>query len=182
MWLTQAADAGASAIVSFFHYPLKLWPSVIIAFVLGALNPLVIGLLDGRGHLSSMPKYPWIGNSVMCVLVGVMYWASNRRFYVITPRRICAAIALIVLSLSIACASYYCCFWQHCCMAGHMQHPPYMRSDYLNDFSWVGLLLVAVVALGRWRSPLTVLVAFSAGFLISYRLAFGSFGGVYYPL
>lgn len=178
-WLTDIAALCGTKTRALFRLPLPMPTSLLLGSVIGGASPL---LLPTAARI--LPNYgpPWHSLAILGLIVLLQYFLCDRRQFQWGARSlIFSTIALVLIGVCV-CASYYCCSYEHICLGGHMLHPPYSTSCYLNDATWVGGLVLAVATLVRARSPLALAAVVMSAFLISLRLVFGSFGGSFHPL
>jgi hypothetical protein len=59
---------------------------------------------------------------------------------------------LVAITTILGLIGFLVCAVRHTCMAGHMQHPPYVATDHALDVAWAAMILIAA-----WRAPKTPL-------------------------
>jgi len=156
--------------------PYPSWATIGLAAAFGALSPLLLILVM---KLVGFEPGKWVfWGLFVAVAVALQMWTRRRDLLSGIE-----GIVVSVLPLSPLFLGWYgsvWCFYRHICMAGHREHPPYPDWHLWADLSWAGLLVLAALLAGLFRSPSTILITAFVAFQLSFRFLFGSFGGVYW--
>jgi hypothetical protein len=167
---------------SFFKKPFSLRGALILGFLFGLASPYLLWFLDTARFFSwryDYAKIPWMPLLIVAATAAFLQWRSERANFQWRLKFFAGAgLAVFLFSMSLL-VSYWVCFMQHICMDGHMAHGPYPTMAYVCDGAWAAGLIVASISFARCRFPFASVFAIVAGFMISMRFVFGSFGGVY---
>ena len=167
-----------SFLKAFFKPPFSISAGMILGFIFGLISPVLLPLLEKRTW-PSVPETPWkFLLAVMIPVALIHWWSATARFQWSRLVLVGNVLATFLFCLS-AAISYYGCYRDHVCMGGHLEHPPYPAITYFSDAGWAIGLIVSAVMLARSKSPFRIAAVTTAGFLISMRFVFGSFGGRY---
>jgi len=112
------------------------------------------------------------------VILAVIYATTDRGLFGKGSKCFLHSLGATFL-IAVAAAASVWCYLNHVCMAGHMKHPPYPVWHGLCDMAWTTTTIGAALWIVRVRSPLSIAIAYSAAFLLSYRFVFGSLGGIW---
>jgi hypothetical protein len=154
-----------------FVPPFAVRTSILLAAAFGLASPLFLIVL---GAFRLWQARTWILLVGGALYLGQLYRNTPRTA---KPRAVHSLGAGLLFVGAIASAVW--CFRTHICMAGHMHHPPYSAWHYVGDAGWAAALVAACLWLWLVRSHVGIAVACLASFLLCYRFAFGSFGGMY---
>ncbi len=170
---------GDEKTAQWWRPPHPLWATAALAAAFGAAAPIFLAGILRLAGLELGIRIFWALFVTVAILLqrwtrrGDLRWGIEG-----------AAVSVLPLSpLFLGWAGSAWCYGTHICMAGHLQHPPYPGWHAWVDLTWAGLLVLAAVLAGLFRSPSVLLITAFSAFLISFRFLFGSFGGIFwFPL
>jgi hypothetical protein len=146
------------------------------------LNFLVIKLLPWSEEINRV-----VGETISTAIILSVWVFFTRRilrninpFYIASSWTLSRITGLALLLYIVGLSGSTGCYYHHLCMEGHMAHGPYPIGHYIFDSSWSLSLVLAVLIAAFQRSAYFIPLSVGASYLIIYRFAFGSFGGIWH--
>jgi hypothetical protein len=168
---------------SLFRGPWSMDKGLYISIGVGVLAPPFVNFFVVRFLPYSKFGLPWsfapyLFFAVLVVLGGLIYRQTDQVQF--RNDRTAVWVTLLAgLMWTLGGLGSVWCFYNHVCMCGHMQHPPYPAWHYCLDFAWALCLVGAAVWTRLLRSSACLPLVTLSSFVLSYRFLFGSFGGTY---
>ena len=158
--------------------PAATWPldrSLTLAVVAGILGPIELLVV---GCIVPWPITFGVFMAISAATVGFLHWCVGPDAFDRSPAAaLGSGAATLLMGLGLAGSAW--CYRHHICMDGHKAHPPYPGWHAWLDLAWAIALVSSSLATRRCRSVLCLPFAWVAAFLLAYRFAFGSFGGLH---